>query len=129
MAAFSGGDKYLAQGLAAVPNLQAEKRGKAFTTDFVVAETLNYLVARARDPALPDRVAGDILGESGNPWVKVLPVDAVTWQAARVKFRGLSKAGLSFTDCISLAVIDRLGLAGMMSFDSGFDGHTSRFID
>jgi predicted nucleic acid-binding protein len=129
VATFAGGDKFHAQGLAAVRNLQAGKRGKVFTTDFVVAETLNYLVARARDPTLPNRVASELLGESGSPWVKVLPVDASTWQAARQKFRGLSKAGLSFTDCTSLAVIDRLGLQGIVSFDSGFDGHVSRFTD
>ena len=110
-------------------NLLAGKHGKLFTTDFIVAETLNFFVARARDPAMPDRVAREILGEDGAPWVKVLPVDAAMWRAARAIFRGLSKARLSFTDCTSIAAIEFLTLDGIVSFDRGFDGHAVRFTD
>ncbi len=126
---YSERDKFRAEGLRALKALQAGGHGKVLTTDFVVAETLNFFVARSRDPGLPERVAQEILGGANAPWVKVLPVDQATWQSARERFRGLSKRGLSFTDCTSIAAVELLGLDGIVSFDEGFDGIVARFVE
>ena len=118
VALFSKGDPFHEQAGRALRNLQAGRHGKVFTTDFVLAETLNFFVARSRDPAFPDRVARELLA-----------MDERTWKLAREKFRSLSKAGLSFTDCTSLAAVERLGLDGILSYDRGFDGHTTRLVE
>ncbi len=129
VALFSKGDPFHEQAGRALRNLQAGRHGKVFTTDFVLAETLNFFVARSRDPAFPDRVARELLGEDGAPWLKLVAMDERTWKLAREKFRSLSKAGLSFTDCTSLAAVERLGLDGILSYDRGFDGHTTRLVE
>jgi predicted nucleic acid-binding protein len=46
-------------------------------------------------------------------------------QGAR-KVRALSRAGLSFTDCTSIATIENLGLEAIALFDRGFDGVVAR---
>jgi predicted nucleic acid-binding protein len=45
---------------------------------------------------------------------------------ARERFRALSRAGLSFTDCTSVAVVERAEFAGIVSFNAGFDGVIER---
>lgn len=100
--------------------------GGALVTDYIVAEALNYAVAKCRDREMPERIAKSLLGEDGLPWVELFPIDSTIWKLARERFRGLSRAGLSFTDCTSLATVEHLGLKAIMSFDSGFDGLVRR---
>lgn len=101
-------------------------RGHAFVTDYIVAETLNYAVAKHRDRHFPERVAKSLLGEDEAPWVEMRRIDEVVWRLAREKFRIWSRAGLSFTDCTSLAAVEAMGLEAIVSFDSGFDGIVAR---
>lgn len=85
------------------------------------------MAARARDREKPELVAQSILGEDGHRWMHLAHVDLGTWAAARQRFRALSRAGLSFTDCTSVATIESLGLEGVVSFDPGFDAIVTRF--
>jgi predicted nucleic acid-binding protein len=87
-----------------------------------VAETLNYLVAKSRDATRPDRVARDLLGEDGPPWLDLVFVDEAVWRTARDRYRVLSRAGVSFTDCTSIALAHRHALSAIVSFDDDFDG-------
>jgi predicted nucleic acid-binding protein len=100
--------------------------GTAFVTDYVVAEALNYAVAKCRDRAEPERIARSLLGESNLPWAEWIQIDEPMWRRARERFRILSRAGLSFTDCTSIAAVEHLGLKAIVSFDSGFDGQIPR---
>ena len=95
--------------------------GRAFLTDYVLAEVLNYAVARSRNPRVPEEIARDLLGENGEPWLDFVRIDDNTWRAARERFRVLSLAGLSFTDCTSIAFVERHRLDAVLSFDTGFD--------
>ena len=126
IAAFSTKDVRHAEGEAWLDRLAEGRLGRSFTTDFVVAESLNYFVAKARDRSLPDRVARSLLGEDDARWIHMLRLDEATWQIARDRFRMYARAGLSFTDCTSVAAIEQLGLDGIVSFDSGFDGIVKR---
>jgi len=45
-----------------------------------------------------------------------------SWQ----RFQKLGKKPMSFTDCVSLTHMDKHGMAKIMSFDSEFDGLTTR---
>ena len=95
--------------------------GRAYITDYILAEALNFVVARSRNPKKADEVARDLLGEQGDPWVDLAWVDEGTWRIARDRFRLLSLGGLSFTDCTSFVFAERNRLSGIMSFDAGFD--------
>ncbi len=97
-----------------------------FLTDLVLAEILNYFVAKSRDRTLPDRVARELLGEDQPPWLRLVRIDERTWNLARQEFRVLSRAGLSFTDCSSIAVVKEMKLDAIVGFDSGFDGVIGR---
>jgi predicted nucleic acid-binding protein len=126
VAAFTTRGAWHADGTHWVERLGSGEFGKVFTTDYLVAEALNSFVGKARDPGLPERVARNLLGEGGSPWVKVLHVDEVTWRQAREVFRGFSRPGLSFTDCIALTVVRQFDLEAFVRFDCGFDGFIRR---
>jgi len=129
VAVYSTQDASHQKAAKALPQLQRGTHGKLFVSDYVLAETLNYFVAKSRDPSSADRIATDLLGEKSAPWLQVIPVDGPMWAAAREKFRALSKAGLSFTDCTSIAAIELLGLDAVVSYDGGFDGLVPRLGD
>ena len=127
MAFWSAKDVHHEAAVRLVGQLQAGNLGKGFLTDYVFAETMNYLTVKSRNRATPERVARDLLGEDKEPWLQLLFVDELTWRDARTRFGALSRAGLSFTDCTSIAVVERLGFKGIIGFDAGFDGIIARF--
>jgi hypothetical protein len=129
VSAYAAKDAFHEQAVRALKNLQAGAYGRVFVTNFVIAETLNFFVARARDPRFPERLASELLGEEGPPWLTIVTVDESLWRLAREKFRASSKSGLSFTDCTSIAAIEILGLDGIVSYDSGFDGIVRRITE
>jgi hypothetical protein len=120
-------DKNHARARKLVEGLASGAHGRVMATDYIIAETLNYAVAKCRDRDLPERLAKNLLGEDGVRWIQIRAVDELIWSTARQRFRVLSRAGLSFTDCTSLATIEHLKLGGIVSFDSGFDGLVPRF--
>ena len=129
MAVFSTRDAFHPRAAKTLPQLLRGRHGKLFVSDYVLAETLNYFVAKSRDPTSADRIATDLLGEASAPWLQVIRVDGPMWAAAREKFRALSKAGLSFTDYTSIAAVELLGLDAIVSYDGGFDGLVTRLGD
>jgi predicted nucleic acid-binding protein len=126
VAVHSAGDAKHAEGVRLRNALQTGKHGMVFLTDLVLAEILNYFVAKSRDRTLPDRVARELLGEDQPPWLRLVRIDERTWNLARQEFRVLSRAGLSFTDCSSIAVVKEMKLDAIVGFDSGFDGVIGR---
>ncbi len=100
--------------------------GHAFVTDYIVAETLNFFVAKSREAGLPERVARGILGEGRHRWAELLWIGPTTWAAARSRFARHSRSGLSSTDCTSVAVVEGMGFEAILSFDQRFDGVVPR---
>jgi len=90
--------------------------GPAWTTNFVIDEVLTLALSR-RGAVSALRVAEALWAPSP------LHVERVTAQdelAARRYFVGLAGAGASFTDCTSFAVVERLRLPAVLSFDRHF---------
>ena len=102
------------------------QHGHALVSDLIVAETLNFMVVKSRDPKRPEAVARDLLGEGPEPWLELVRIDAPTWWQARDRFRALSQAGMSFTDCTSIAFLQRDTARAIASFDAGFDAFVPR---
>lgn len=86
------------------------------TTDYVVDELLTLLKIRGEfERAL--RLGESLLDESVSKIAWVTPDDV---RAAWEVFRSYRDKGWSFTDCVSYAVIDRLGASAAFSFDQHF---------
>jgi predicted nucleic acid-binding protein len=62
----------------------------------------------------------------GSPRIVKLRVSEDILQAAWDKFRSLRDRPLSFTDCTSLALMEKNGIESIASFDPGFDGLVKR---
>lgn len=127
VAAWSSKDAHHREGVELLRDLQSGKLGRPILTDYILAETLNYFVAKARDQNLAENMARELLGEDETPWLQFVRVDDFVWKHARERFRVFSRAGLSFTDCTSISVIELAEFDGIVSFDSGFDGILKRF--
>jgi predicted nucleic acid-binding protein len=91
-------------------------REPLITTDYVLDETLTLLRARGRnDRALA--VGRDLLEGVLSAVHKVEAADiAAGWDV----FSRFSDKGWSFTDCVSYAVMQRLGITTAASFDHHF---------
>jgi predicted nucleic acid-binding protein len=126
VALFSTTDRAHARAAEIVGQIARGSHGQALMTDRILEETLNYMVAKSRDPRRPEMVARDLLGEGADPWLDLARVDGPTWDLARDRFRLLSRAGLSFTDCTSIAFCQRNAIPSIASFDSGFDAFLAR---
>ncbi|HEX9709006.1 MAG TPA: PIN domain-containing protein [Candidatus Thermoplasmatota archaeon] len=126
IAIYSPPDQNYRRAVELVDEVMDGVHGQAYLTDYVLAEVLNYVVAKSRIDRKADSIAKDLLGESGEPWLEFKWIDEETWRHGRERFRAYSRARLSFTDCTSLAFIERNRLDAMVSFDSGFDGIVPR---
>jgi len=99
----------------------ARNREPLVTTDHVLAETATLIRMRdktARGHRLAVRVASSLLRQQTAVLEKVTEEDLT--RALRI-FRNYSDHSFSFVDCISFAVMDRLGLAQAFAFDHHFD--------
>lgn len=97
-------------------NWFAQSSDRRVTTDYVVDELLTLLKSRGHaDVAF--RVGGNLLGGAICPLVHVQSCDL---DRARAVFSTYRDKDWSFTDCVSRAVMERLGVTTAASFDDHF---------
>ena len=99
----------------------ARNREPLVTTDYVLAETATLIRMRdktARGHRLAVRLATSILKEEAAMLQDVTGQDL---QQALIVFRNYTDHLLSFVDCTSFAVIERLGITHAFAFDRHFD--------
>ena len=109
-------DSLHAPALAIVRAIDDGKLGRAIVTDFVLAETLNY-VNRKVDGDLARETLRRLL-DSAHFVIERTP-DTVWNKARDVVFPRYGH--LSFTDALVVAHLSQRGLRRLFSFDSGFD--------
>jgi predicted nucleic acid-binding protein len=97
--------------------------GRVFTSDYIIDEALTTALVRTKKHALALDL-GNYIMES--PRITKLRVSEDTFEKAWQKFKQCKDRPLSFTDCTSLALIEKSGIRQIMSFDSGFDGRITR---
>lgn len=88
----------------------------AFTTDFVLDETLTLLRRRG---ARSGKVVEAFRHLLSSPMVTVLYVDHLVFEESLALFERHER--LSFTDAVTLAVMRRHGIKEIFSHDSDFD--------
>lgn len=97
--------------------------GRIYTSDYVIDEAVTTALVRTRrhDFAVD---LGKYVIES--PRIIKLRVEDDSFREAWGKFQSLKDKTMSFTDCTSLALIEKFGIKQILSFDADFDGIVSR---
>ncbi len=116
-------DRNHARGVALMEDAMKGNHGVTLTSDYVVDEAITAALARTHDFQIAMRT-GSMIIES--PRIEKLFTGQEVFSAAWEKFMHLGRRPMSFTDCVSLAHMERHGVEKMMSFDSDFDGLVTR---
>lgn len=97
--------------------------GRIYTSDYVIDESMTTALIRTKRHDLAVDV-GKYIIES--PRITKLWTTEDSFNVAWEKFKTLSDKPLSFTDCVSLSLMEKNRTKQIMSFDSGFDGLVQR---
>lgn len=109
---------------AILDRIAAREWRSVHTSDFVLAESLNFISRKLRDPRAVDALHAHVFGEEGIAPVvtSVLRVHAARFAVALEKFRRHVDGGLSFTDWTNLVVMGDERISTIATFDAGFAG-------
>ena len=97
--------------------------GVIHTSDYVIDEAVTTALARTRNHEIAVNTGRYILDSER---VEKLSISREDFKLAWGKFQTIKDRFLSFTDCTSLALMERHGIERIMSFDSHFDGLAER---
>jgi hypothetical protein len=97
--------------------------GTVYTSDYVIDEAITATLARTKKFEAAVEVGEYILT---SPRIEKLRVTEEIFNAAWERFKALRARPMSFTDCTSLALVEKNGIGNLASFDSGFDGLVKR---
>ena len=97
--------------------------GRTYTSDYVIDEAITTALVRTRRHDLAVDI-GKYIIES--PRITKLWTTKEAFDLAWEKFKAFADKPLSFSDCVSLALMEKNRVNQMMSFDSGFDGLVQR---
>ena len=123
IAFFNKRDKNHKRAISLLKDAMMKHYGLLFISDYVIDETVTYLLKRIRRADVAIRAGKFLLGNlEGYPDLfKVIFTDEDIFSMAWTLFERLSKKGLSFTDCILLSIAKDYNLA-IMTFDNAFLG-------
>jgi uncharacterized protein len=93
--------------------------GVAFTSDYVLDETLTLLTIKRGIGAA--KAVDFVRRVMSSPRVKVITADADDFRQALADYPQNGALGLSFTDAMSLAIMNSKGCTLICSHDTGFD--------
>lgn len=98
--------------------------GQPCTSDYVIAESMNFLNQRVHRRDVLSAFLRMVFGEEGRPPVvrDVLRIHAPLFAAAVQLHQKHFERRLSFTDCTTLAAMQEHGLRDLATFDKGFSG-------
>ena len=97
--------------------------GNIFTSDYVIDEAITTALIRTGRHDLASDLGRYIIE---SPRITRLWVDSDSFEATWKKFQSFADKPMSFTDCASLALMEKNHIKQIMSFDSGFDGLAPR---
>ncbi len=96
--------------------------GEPSTSDYVFDEAVTVALVRTRSSKIAESVGKLILGEPDAQFFKMEYISERVFKEAWKSFTGLAERGLSFTDCVTLVLMQSHGFDAVLSFDSDFDG-------
>jgi len=116
-------DKFHTKSKELIEKALKGKFGRIFTSDYVIDEAVTTALVRTRRHDLAVDI-GKYIIES--PRITKLWTIEENFDRAWQKFKTFKDKPLSFSDCVSLALMEKNRIKQIMSFDSGFDGLTQR---
>ena len=102
------------------------EHGGVYTTDYIFDEAVTTALIRTGRYDIARELGGSILGEKVK-FVDMIQIDINVFLKSWDFFKKFHDKKLSFTDCVSIAVVKDYDLDGIISFDKGFDGIIPRF--
>jgi hypothetical protein len=97
--------------------------GRAFTSDYVLDEAITTALVRTKRHDLAVDIGKYIIeSQRITKLYTTEEIVAIAWK----KFQTFKDKPMSFTDCVSLALMEKNRIKQIMSFNSGFDGLTQR---
>jgi len=121
--AYVEADQYHARAQRAFERLLRDKRARLYTSDVVLWELANYFFynAPAKNPAPAIHFAVDRLRHLRTwPRLEVVTPTAQDHLAALEDFQNFGDHPISLADCLSFAIMRRLGIPRVLSFDHHF---------
>jgi predicted nucleic acid-binding protein len=98
------------------------KYGQIYTSDYIYDEALTLALARTNSIS----VAMDISDVILSPRIKMVFVDAGLIDKSRETFKKYSGRNLSFTDAVSIEIMNELNIEKYLGFDTHFNGIVER---
>lgn len=114
-ALFNRRDKYHARAATAYAALKG-KQVKFITTDYVMDETLTYLMLKVSKDAAVRFGSWAVASEV----VEIRPITTETWQQSWQLFKQYEDKNWAFTDCTSFVEMRSVGLEHAFTFDLHF---------
>jgi len=97
--------------------------GRIFTSDYVIDEAVTTALVRTRRHNLATDIGKFILE---SPRILKLWTTKDAFDLAWKKFQTFKDKPISFTDCVTIAQIEKNGIKQIISFDSDFNGLIQR---
>jgi len=94
------------------------KYGKIYTSDYIYDEALTLALARTNNIG----VAMDIAEVIFSPRIKMVFVDARLLERSTKTFKQYSGRNLSFTDAVSIEIMNEFNIEKYLGFDAHFNG-------
>ena len=99
--------------------------GRIYTSDYIIDEAVTTALIRTRRHDLAIDIGNYIIQ---SPRITKLWTTKEIFGLAWRKFKTFKDKPLSFTDCTTLAHIEKNRIKQILSFDSGFDGLIQRIF-
>jgi predicted nucleic acid-binding protein len=101
--------------------------GHPYLSDYVFDEAITLTRKRTGSHVAARRLGDRLRGPNEYPRVyELFHVSAAAFEDAVAAFERYDDQALSFTDATSVALLDRHGIDGIVSFDDDFDGIVRR---
>ena len=94
------------------------KYGQIYTSDYVYDEALTLALTRTNNIAIAMDMAEVIL----SPRIRMVFIDAQLLERSTKTFKQYSGKNLSFTDAVSIEIMNELDIGKYLGFDSHFNG-------
>jgi uncharacterized protein len=98
----------------------------AYTSEYIFDEAVTFTLSRTGNHPLAESLGAMILGEKRRSLAKILNIDSTVFRDAWTLFKRYNDSNLSFTDCVSLTLMNEHDIDMIASFDAGFDAFAKR---
>lgn len=124
VAAVSATDEHHAAARSVLRRISAREWESVYTSDFVVAEALNYVARKIRRREAADLVLALAFGADDAPAFvsSVVRIHGGRFAAAVELLRSKFARGLSLTDWTSVVAMEEMRIGHIATFDGGFKG-------